>query len=141
MSEVINLSALDAHAYLQNHPRNSVFIDIRATSEFLFVGHPTDAVHIAWLDEPDWDVNPDFIPTLKRLIESRCKGFDPFTEVAIILICRSGKRSLDAGEAVLEAGFKKVMHVHEGFEGVLNEKRQRSTVNGWRFHGLPWEQS
>ena len=28
-----------------------------------------------------------------------------------------------------------------GFEGRLDEKRQRNHVEGWRFSGLPWEQS
>ena len=140
MPELIDLSAQAAYTHLQSTP-NSLLIDIRSTSEFLFVGHPTDAVHIAWLDEPDWEINPDFIPTIKRLIESRCKGVDPYNDATIILICRSGKRSFDAGYALIEAGFEKVMHVHEGFEGVLDANRHRSTVNGWRFQGLPWEQS
>lgn len=73
MPELIDLSAQAAYAYLQTTP-NSILIDIRSTSEFMFVGHPTDAVHIAWLDEPDWEINPDFVPTIKRLLESRCKG-------------------------------------------------------------------
>jgi rhodanese-related sulfurtransferase len=140
MPELIDLSAQAAYAYLQTTP-NSILIDIRSTSEFMFVGHPTDAVHIAWLDEPDWEINPDFVPTIKRLLESHCKGVNPYQDVSIILICRSGKRSYEAGYALIEAGFAQVMHVHEGFEGVLDNKRQRSTVNGWRFQGLPWEQS
>jgi rhodanese-related sulfurtransferase len=58
----------------------------------------------------------------------------------VILICRSGKRSLEAGKALLEEGFTRVFHVSEGFEGELDENHQRSTLGGWRFHGLPWEQ-
>jgi hypothetical protein len=27
-----------------------------------------------------------------------------------------------------------------GFEGDLDEHFHRSTLNGWRFDGLPWEQ-
>jgi hypothetical protein len=41
---------------------------------------------------------------------------------------------------LLAAGFSRVYHVDEGFEGELNERHQRSSVGGWRFHGLPWEQ-
>ena len=33
-----------------------------------------------------------------------------------------------------------VAHVLHGFEGELNEHFKRSTVNGWRYEGLPWEQ-
>ena len=28
----------------------------------------------------------------------------------------------------------------EGFEGELDENHHRSTLGGWRFRGLPWEQ-
>ncbi len=58
----------------------------------------------------------------------------------ILLICRSGKRTLDAGKALEAAGFTDVSHVVNGFEGELNEHFKRSSVNGWRFEGLPWEQ-
>jgi len=58
----------------------------------------------------------------------------------VLLICRSGKRTLDAGKALEAAGFSDVAHVVHGFEGELNEQFKRSSVNGWRFEGLPWEQ-
>ena len=38
------------------------------------------------------------------------------------------------------AGFTDVAHVVHGFEGELDEHFHRSSVNGWRFEGLPWEQ-
>jgi rhodanese-related sulfurtransferase len=58
----------------------------------------------------------------------------------VLLICRSGKRTLDAGAALEAAGFADVTHVVHGFEGDLNEAFRRSSVNGWRFDQLPWEQ-
>ena len=58
----------------------------------------------------------------------------------MILICRSVKRSKEAGKALLRAGFRHVYHVDKGFEGDLDEGHHRSTVAGWRFEGLPWEQ-
>jgi hypothetical protein len=30
--------------------------------------------------------------------------------------------------------------VVHGFEGGLNEAFKRSSLSGWRFEGLPWEQ-
>ena len=54
--------------------------------------------------------------------------------------CRSGKRSLEAGKALVQAGLKAVYHVDEGFEGDLDEDHHRSSKGGWRFRGLPWEQ-
>jgi rhodanese-related sulfurtransferase len=58
----------------------------------------------------------------------------------VILICRSGKRSNEAGEALIKDGFQNVYNVLEGFEGELDENHHRSTLGGWRFHDLPWEQ-
>ena len=58
----------------------------------------------------------------------------------VLLICRSGKRTLDAGKALESAGFSNVAHVVHGFEGELNESFKRSSLNGWRHDGLPWEQ-
>ena len=64
----------------------------------------------------------------------------PDSGVPILLICRSGKRSLEAGNLLVKEGFCDVYNVAEGFEGELDEKHHRSTQGGWRFHGLPWEQ-
>jgi rhodanese-related sulfurtransferase len=125
---------------LQDHPR-ALLIDIRSTMEFLFVGHPKGAVHIAWIDEPDWTINPHFVTDLRKLLlggtvcDPEGSGCAP-----VILICRSGKRSVEAGKALLQAGFKRVYHIDEGFEGDLDEAHHRSTQGGWRFHALPWEQ-
>jgi rhodanese-related sulfurtransferase len=58
----------------------------------------------------------------------------------VLLICRSGKRTLDAGQALEAAGFGKVINIVHGFEGELDEQFQRSSLSGWRFDGLPWEQ-
>ena len=58
----------------------------------------------------------------------------------MLLICRSGKRTQDAGAALEAAGFAEVAHVVHGFEGDLDDRFKRSTLNGWRFDGLPWEQ-
>jgi len=58
----------------------------------------------------------------------------------VVLICRSGVRSLEAGKALIEAGVKDVYNVAEGFEGQMDEKHHRSSLGGWRYHGLPWEQ-
>ena len=85
-------------------------------------------------------INPEFATDIRKLLlgGAICEAGNPCAPV--ILICRSGKRSLDAGRTLLENGLKAVYHVSEGFEGDLNDDHQRSTIGGWRFHGLPWEQ-
>ena len=118
----------------------AMLVDIRSSMEFLFVGHPVGAVHIPWIDEPDWNINPDFVTDIRKLLLGGVSCDEDQPCAPVILICRSGKRSHDAGIALLEAGLTDIFHVDEGFEGELNEHHQRSTVGGWRFHGLPWEQ-
>lgn len=115
----------------------ALLIDVRSSMEYLFVGHPKGAIHIPWIDEPDWEINPHFAVEVRKLVLG---GLHDAAEVPIILICRSGKRSEEAGKVLIEAGLKNVMHIDEGFEGELDENHHRSTLGGWRFRGLPWEQ-
>ena len=132
-------SPTDAYEFLQ-HNNRAILVDIRSSMEFLFVGHPVGAVHIAWIDEPDWDINPHFVTEVRKLLLGGAACEEDQDCAPVILICRSGKRSHDAGIALLKAGLSDVFHVDEGFEGELNEHHQRSKIGGWRFHGLPWEQ-
>ena len=138
-SEPIGLSPQQTLKMLEDDPR-AILVDIRSSMEFLFVGHPKGAVHVPWIDEPDWIENPHFVTDIRKLLlgGAICTIDDGCAPV--ILICRSGKRSLEAGKALLEGGFLRVFHVSEGFEGDLDDDHHRSSGNGWRFHGLPWEQ-
>lgn len=133
------ISPPEAHALLQANPR-AVLIDVRSTMEYLFVGHPSGAVHIAWIDEPGWTVNPNFVTEVRKLMLGGVACGQEGDCAPILLICRSGKRSREAGKALLEAGFTNVYSIDEGFEGELDEHHHRSTLGGWRYHGLPWEQ-
>lgn len=131
------ITALAAWEICQQDPR-ALLIDVRSSMEFLFVGHPKGAIHIPWIDEPDWVINKNFVTEIRKLVLGGLK--ENADDVPIILICRSGNRSDDAGKALVEAGMKNVSHIDEGFEGKLDDEHHRSTVGGWRFHGLPWEQ-
>jgi rhodanese-related sulfurtransferase len=133
------LPAEQAHELLNKNPR-AVLIDIRSTMEYLFVGHPTSSIHVAWIDEPDWTVNPHFVTDVRKIMLGGATSHDDIGGAPVILICRSGKRSIDAGKSLLESGFSDVYYVNEGFEGDLDESRHRGTNGGWRFRGLPWEQ-
>jgi rhodanese-related sulfurtransferase len=131
------ITALEAWKICQQDPR-TLLIDVRSSMEFLFVGHPTGAVHIPWIDEPDWVINENFVTEIRKLALGGLQ--ESVDNVPIILICRSGNRSDDAGKLLSDAGIKNVYHIDEGFEGRLDDNHQRSTVGGWRYHGLPWEQ-
>ncbi|MDH5377776.1 MAG: rhodanese-like domain-containing protein [Gammaproteobacteria bacterium] len=138
MSKIKSLTAKEAMALLEKTP-SAVLIDVRSSMEFIFVGHPLNAINIPWIDEPDWKVNPNFVKEVRRVM----LGGATCTEegcAPILLICRSGRRSMEAGELLVEEGFAEVFNIEGGFEGPLDEKHHRSTVAGWRYDGLPWEQ-
>jgi rhodanese-related sulfurtransferase len=101
--------------------------------ESLYVGRPPGVVNIPWYEYPDLTPDPQ---RFAAAVEAEAGG----KSRPILLICRSGRRTRDAGAALEAAGFTCVVHVLHGFEGELNDEFKRSTVNGWRFDGLPWEQ-
>lgn len=136
---ITSITPADAWQMVQDNPR-ALLIDVRSSMEYLFVGHPVGAVHIPWIDEPDWEINTQFSTEIRKLVLGGIHENDAISSAPIILICRSGKRSLEAGQKLLEEGFNEVYNIDEGFEGELDENHQRSKVGGWRFRGLPWEQ-
>lgn len=136
---VESLTPKRASDILKEEPR-AVLVDVRSHMEFLFVGHPTGSINIPWIDEPDWKINPNFVREVRRLLLGGMGVHGDVQGAPVILICRSGKRSLDAGELLLREGFTRVYNVLEGFEGELDDHHHRSATGGWRFHNLPWEQ-
>jgi rhodanese-related sulfurtransferase len=136
-----HLSPREAWAWLQEQrQRNAdsgnagpLFVDVRMEIESLYVGRPPEVENIPWYEYPDLTPDPArFASAVEREAGDKQRP--------ILLICRSGKRTLDAGKALEAAGFSDVAHVVHGFEGELNDEFKRSSLNGWRFEGLPWEQ-
>jgi rhodanese-related sulfurtransferase len=127
-----NLNPRAAWEELQRTP-DALFVDVRMEIESLYVGRPPGVVNIAWYEYPELAPQPDsFVAAVEREAGSRSRP--------VYLICRSGKRTVDAAKALNAAGFTDVTNITEGFEGDLDEGFHRSTKNGWRFAGLPWEQ-
>ncbi|MGD8526853.1 MAG: rhodanese-like domain-containing protein, partial [Thioalkalispiraceae bacterium] len=94
---------------------NALLVDVRSHMEYLFIGHPVGAVHVPWIDEPDWNINPDFVREIRQLVLGGVvhEGFGSHNSVPIVLICRSGKRSLEAGNLLLKEGFENVYNVKD----------------------------
>jgi rhodanese-related sulfurtransferase len=126
-----HLHPTKAWEILQANP-NTLLIDCRTEVEFYYVGHPVDAINVEWSTAPDFEVNPNFAEEAHRMAGRKDRP--------IILICRSGKRSVDAGAELEKHGFTNVSNVLEGFEGELDKEHHRGTVGGWRKHNLPWRQ-
>jgi rhodanese-related sulfurtransferase len=127
-----HLTPKETFEFLAKHP-DSLFIDCRSDAEYFFVGHALGSMHVGWYDGPDWELNTRFVEEVKSLAEHDIKR-------PVVLICRSGKRSVEAGEALETGGFTHVINVLFGFEGERDDKNQRGNLNGWRRDGLPWEQ-
>ena len=127
-----NLQPKEARAWLQAHS-DALFVDVRMEIESLYVGRPPGVVNVPWYDYPD--LQPDAQKFAEAVLQEASDKHQP-----LLLICRSGQRTIAAGKALEDAGFTDVQHVVHGFEGELNEQFKRSTQSGWRFDGLPWEQ-
>lgn len=128
-----HLTPKESYTLLQQQP-DALFVDVRMEIEYLYVGHPPGVVHIAWYEYPDMQVDAaGFVEQVRREAAGR-------TDQPVLLLCRSGKRTVEAGHALEAAGFSNVINVLHGFEGELDEHFQRGRISGWRFDGLPWEQ-
>ena len=117
---------------------NAILIDVRSKVEFDYVGHPIGAVHVAWKEYPDWKENAAFVDQVQAALAAN--GGDTPSR-PLLMLCRSGVRSLAAAQALATAGYTATYNVSEGFEGDKDDDRHRGNINGWRFHRLPWEQT
>lgn len=117
-------------AWVLVQARAAVLIDVRTVEEFKFVGRVPGAVNVPWLG------------TERGALARFFEGLRPHIAAArpLLLICRSGVRSHAAANALHAKGIQRVYNVLEGFEGQIDHRRQRGRIDGWRYHGLPWEQ-
>jgi len=129
---ITNLSPPKAWDLMQSRP-DAVLIDVRSKFEHTFIGHPPKAVLVAWKELPDWRPNPEFVPSVIEAV--------PYRNTPILLLCRSGQRSLEAASTLQQIGYTQLINIEGGFEGPLDSDKHRNTLDGWRFHGLPWQQN
>jgi rhodanese-related sulfurtransferase len=103
---------------------DALLIDVRSVEELKTVGYVPESLHVAWATGNPLERNPNFL----RELQSKADKLD-----VILFLCRSGRRSVAAAEAVSSLGFKNVFNITEGFEGETGRE------NGWRAHGLTWK--
>jgi len=127
-----NLTPRQSWDLIQQNP-NAVLIDVRSKVEHGFVGHPIGAIHIPWKEAPDWQVNAQFLRDVVNRVSNK--------NTPILLLCRSGQRSLDAAKALEDIGYQRLINIIDGFEGPLDAQNHRGNLGGWRFDNLPWVQS
>ncbi len=128
-----HLSPKDAWAFAQSHPEAKI-LDIRMEIEAMYVGSPPGVTHVAWYEYPELETDP---ARFAKAVEAEIPG----KATPILLLCRSARRTIPAGAALEAAGYTRVINILHGFEGDLDQHGHRSTVNGWRFDGLPWVQT
>ena len=109
----------------------ATLLDVRTVEERAFVGRVPGSIHVAWATGTAMVRNPHFARQVAAQLSK---------DAPLLLLCRSGKRSAEAAEALRKVGFTRVFNVLEGFEGERDAQGQRGRQDGWRFHGLPWEQ-
>lgn len=110
----------------------AVLVDVRTEGEWAHIGVPDTSlldaapVFIQW-NLADGTNNPEFLAQLQEAVP---------TEKHLVLLCRSGARSVAAAQAATAAGYT-AYNVLEGFEGVPDPYGDR-VVNGWKNRNLPW---
>ena len=138
-TQIKEITPQQAWDILRTDPQ-AVLLDVRSRFEYEYVGHPTGSVNVPWQEVPDWKVDPEFVSKVKERLAALTENGNTPDTLTILALCRSGKRSMDAGLKLASSGFINVINIAEGFEGPLDGNGHRSKRGGWRYHGLPWKQ-
>jgi len=123
-----DVSAALAHSWWQQG--EAVLVDVRTDAEREWVGFVPGAVALAWKQWPGMAMNPGFDDGLRAAVPTGKK---------VVLLCRSGVRSVAAAKRATELGLE-AYNILEGFEGDPDANAQRGKKGGWRLQGLPWRQ-
>ena len=117
-----HLTPQASHEFIHTNT-DAVLVNVRSESAFFYAGQPVGAEHFAWQEPPDWDIQREFAHHVKALaagVRTR----------QIVLICRSGERSINVGTALENAAFSDVHNVLHAFEGDLHESVHRGNKSG-----------
>ena len=146
------VTAEEAFQYTMDHMDQTLFVDIRTPSELNYLGAATvmDAhVPLVYMDASDWNnkkhrykrsENKNFVAD----VDAQLKRKGLTKDDAVILMCRSGKRSVTAANMLAKAGYTRVYTVVDGYEGgkaKSGDDKGKRVVDGWKNSGLPWTYS
>jgi len=109
----------------------AVLVDVRTQAEREWVGYVPGTACIPWKHYPGMAINPDFDAALLAQVPR---------DSPLILLCRSGVRSIGAARRACELGYGRAYNILDGFEGDPDADQQRGHINGWRHAGFPWVQ-
>jgi rhodanese-related sulfurtransferase len=145
------INSLQAYDLLQKDPSHTFLIDVRTRAEYQFNGHPTMAYNVPWRffttnfavkgarrggqgreGENDkgrrkvvtgYQLSPRPNPRFVAVIRSLFKPTD-----RLLVISARGGRSAEAARALLQAGFKRVHNVADGYFGPAIDPRLPAAV-------------
>jgi sulfur dioxygenase len=109
----------------------AVMVDIRTEAERAWVGFVPGVAGVMYKVWPGMALNPDYDKQLQAVASKDKK---------LMLLCRSGLRSVPAAKRAAELGFQ-AYNILEGFEGDPDDQAHRNNIGGWRHLGLPWRQN
>jgi rhodanese-related sulfurtransferase len=128
MSEIFNIPSEKIKDFL-NDNSNTVILDVRTEEEWNNVGKPdaeslnSKTLFISLLLGPDRQKNVNFV---KEFLDKKVSKKDN-----ILVICRSGVRSMAAAKLLQQEGYKNLINISDGFEG------NPATGEGWKKSNLP----
>ena len=130
------LTPLQAYEELITNDR-AILVDCRTRAEWIYVGIPDLSdigrqVVLESITDEAGQPNANFISRI---------GAIAGPDTPIYVICKIGGRSANACHLLEASGYSQVCNILEGFEGCADQQRHRSSVDGWKFHKLPWRQS
>jgi rhodanese-related sulfurtransferase len=126
--EVFNIPSEKVKNFLETNP-NSIILDVRTEEEWNGVGKPdaeslnSKTFFISLLLGPNRQKNENFI---KDFLQKKISKKDN-----ILVICRSGVRSMAAAKLLQQEGYKNLVNISDGFEG------NPATGEGWKKSNLP----
>lgn len=138
------LTARAAHKKWKRDPDKIIILDIRTLGEYIFVGHGTMAhnIPIKFLSPAQSDQNQGTTLRLNENFVADVKKKFKETDT-ILVICRSGVRSVITVNLLARAGFKNVYSILDGFEGDKQNNPDspdngKRVLNGWKNSNTPW---
>ena len=130
------LTPLQAYEELTSNDR-AILVDCRTRAEWVHVGIPDlsdigKQVVLESITDEAGQPNANFISRIGAIADA---------ETPIYVICKIGGRSANACHLLETSGYTQVCNILEGFEGCVDQHGHRSSIDGWKFHKLPWRQS
>ena len=128
------VTPLQAYEELATNEK-AVLVDCRTRAEWVYVGIPDlseigKRVVLESICNEVGQPNSNFISRIGEIAGP---------DTPIYVICKIGGRSANACRLLEFLGYTRVCNVIEGFEGCVSPSGHGSSVEGWKFHNLPWK--